>query len=72
MVKISKEFSGVKALDEVHLKVRPGKVHVICGENGAGKSTLMKVLNGSYTADSGDIFCICTFLVIKQVNCTLW
>ncbi|MDR1389553.1 MAG: sugar ABC transporter ATP-binding protein [Treponema sp.] len=56
MVKISKEFPGVKALNDVNLKVRPGKVHVICGENGAGKSTLMKVLNGSYTADSGDIF----------------
>jgi ABC-type sugar transport system ATPase subunit len=53
---VVKEFPGVKALDGVNLCVRPGKVHVICGENGAGKSTLMKVLNGTYTADSGEIY----------------
>ena len=52
---ISKSFSGIPALKAVNLKVRPGTVHVICGENGAGKSTLMKILNGAYTADSGEI-----------------
>ena len=52
---VSKSFPGVRALNAVDLRVRPGKVHVICGENGAGKSTLMKVLNGTYTADSGEI-----------------
>ena len=36
---ISKEFPGVKALDNVDLVVRPGTVHALMGENGAGKST---------------------------------
>jgi inositol transport system ATP-binding protein len=52
---VVKTFPGVRALDGVKLQVRPGKVHVICGENGAGKSTLMKVLNGTYQADGGEI-----------------
>ncbi|WP_010257966.1 sugar ABC transporter ATP-binding protein [Treponema primitia] len=55
MFNVVKTFPGVRALDGVDLKVRPGKVHIICGENGAGKSTLMKVLNGMYAADSGEI-----------------
>lgn len=41
---ITKEFPGVKALDGVSIKVRPGSVHALMGENGAGKSTLMKCL----------------------------
>ncbi len=45
---ITKNFSGVKALDGVSIEVRRGQVHAICGENGAGKSTLMKVLSGVY------------------------
>lgn len=52
---ISKEFPGVKALDDVTLKVRPGSVHALMGENGAGKSTLMKCLFGIYKQDSGEI-----------------
>ncbi len=56
MNNISKEFPGVKALDNVQLKVRPGTVHALMGENGAGKSTLMKCLFGIYHADSGEIF----------------
>jgi len=52
---ISKEFPGVKALDNVTLKVRPGTVHALMGENGAGKSTLMKCLFGIYKQDLGDI-----------------
>lgn len=55
MNNISKEFPGVKALDNVTLKVRPGTVHSLMGENGAGKSTLMKCLFGIYKPDSGDI-----------------
>ncbi|MDP5276295.1 xylose ABC transporter ATP-binding protein [Chengkuizengella axinellae] len=48
MKQITKEFPGVKALDEVTFKVSKGEVHALCGENGAGKSTLMKVLSGLY------------------------
>ncbi len=54
---ITKEFSGVKALDDVNLKVERGEIHAICGENGAGKSTLMNVLSGVYPFGtySGDV-----------------
>lgn len=52
---ISKSFPGVKALDDVELCIRPGTVHMMMGENGAGKSTLMKILNGLYTKDEGEI-----------------
>jgi putative multiple sugar transport system ATP-binding protein len=52
MRSITKTFPGVKALDDVSLKVRTGEIHAICGENGAGKSTLMKVLSGVYPAGS--------------------
>jgi len=45
---ITKTFPGVKALQDVNLKVHRGEIHAICGENGAGKSTLMKVLSGVY------------------------
>ena len=52
---ISKEFPGVKALDNVNLTVRAGTVHALMGENGAGKSTLMKCLFGIYNRDAGTI-----------------
>ena len=55
MKNITKSFPGVKALDDVTLRLRPGKVHALMGENGAGKSTLMKCLFGIYAKDSGEI-----------------
>lgn len=55
MSNICKSFPGVKALDGVQLKVRPGTVHALMGENGAGKSTLMKCLFGVYIEDEGEI-----------------
>jgi methyl-galactoside transport system ATP-binding protein len=55
MQNISKEFPGVRALDDVTLQVRPGTVHALMGENGAGKSTLMKCLFGLYWPDHGQI-----------------
>ncbi|MEB3104016.1 sugar ABC transporter ATP-binding protein [Ferviditalea candida] len=52
---ITKEFPGVKALDQIRLKVRKGTVHALMGENGAGKSTLMKIIFGIYIPDKGSI-----------------
>ncbi len=55
--KISKTFSGVKALQNVDLRINAGKIHALAGENGAGKSTLMKIIVGVYQpdADSGEM-----------------
>ena len=52
---ISKSFPGVKANDEINLKIQEGTIHAIVGENGAGKSTLMKILYGMLKQDSGSI-----------------
>ena len=53
---VEKSFPGVKALSNVNFSVKKGTVHVLCGENGAGKSTLMKIINGIYHPDNGQIF----------------
>ncbi|EOD01779.1 ribose ABC transporter ATP-binding protein RbsA [Caldisalinibacter kiritimatiensis] len=55
MKNITKEFPGVKALDNVNLRVYKGNVMALLGENGAGKSTLMKILSGVYKKDVGKI-----------------
>ena len=53
MRNVSKTFPGVKALDQINLRVKRGSVHALMGENGAGKSTLMKILYGIYIPDEG-------------------
>ena len=53
--KVSKEFPGVLALNEVNLNLTGGTVHALLGENGAGKSTLIKIITGVYVADSGSM-----------------
>ena len=55
MIDISKSFFGVKVLDSVNFEVTSGEIHALAGENGAGKSTLMKILQGVYALDSGEI-----------------
>ena len=68
---ITKEFPGVKALDNVNFAVKRGSIHALVGENGAGKSTLMNVLSGwyPYGSYSGDIVYdgeVCKFSKIKD------
>ncbi|MCA0757842.1 sugar ABC transporter ATP-binding protein [Paenibacillus sp. N4] len=53
---ITKRFPGVKALDNVYFKLRPGEIHALMGENGAGKSTFIKVITGVHSPDGGEIF----------------
>ncbi len=71
MRNITKEFPGVRALDNVSLSVGEGEIHALCGENGAGKSTLMNVLSGiyGYGTYTGDIIYdgnLCKFQSIKD------
>ncbi|SIQ39146.1 putative multiple sugar transport system ATP-binding protein [Alkalispirochaeta americana] len=49
---VTKEFPGVRALDDVSIRVKRGEIHGICGENGAGKSTLMGVVSGVHPRGS--------------------
>jgi len=52
---ISKSFPGVKALDDINLKIKKGEVHALVGENGAGKTTLIRVVSGIYKQDTGTV-----------------
>ena len=52
---VTKQFPGVRALDQVCFDLKRGEVHAVCGENGAGKSTLMKIVSGQYQPDGGSI-----------------
>jgi ribose transport system ATP-binding protein len=52
---ITKIFPGVRALDNVDLRVKEGEIHALMGENGAGKSTLIKIITGVYKQNEGDM-----------------
>lgn len=56
MHNIIKTFPGVRALNHVDFRLRPGELHGLVGKNGAGKSTLMNVLVGIYQPDQGEIY----------------
>lgn len=53
---ITREFPGVKALDDVSVIFKEGEIHALMGENGAGKSTLMKIITGIYRPDLGGVY----------------
>lgn len=53
---ITREFPGVKALDDVSVQFERGEIHALMGENGAGKSTLMKIITGIYRPDLGSVW----------------
>jgi ribose transport system ATP-binding protein len=52
---VSKQFGGVRALDDVSFDVEKGEIHALLGENGAGKSTILKILNGVHSPSAGTI-----------------
>ena len=52
---VSKQFSGVRAVDSLSFEVRPGEIFALLGPNGAGKSTLVRIIVGIFRADSGSV-----------------
>jgi len=56
MKNVCKEFPGVKALQDVSLDIIRGEIHGLVGENGAGKSTFIKIIGGSYSLSSGEMY----------------
>lgn len=53
--KLSKNFGGLSALDEINFTVSPGEIASVIGPNGAGKTTLFNLLTGVYVPDKGEI-----------------
>ncbi|MDC1185132.1 ATP-binding cassette domain-containing protein, partial [Alphaproteobacteria bacterium] len=55
LTNVTKNFPGVKALDNANFKLKKGSIHALLGENGAGKSTMIKIITGVYKQDFGDL-----------------
>lgn len=53
---ITKQFPGVRALDDVSMAIAQSEIHALCGENGAGKSTLMNLISGNLKPNEGAIY----------------
>lgn len=64
---ISKEYPGVKALQNVDFDLQKGEVHILLGENGAGKSTFTQIIAGAVINDSGEIYL--DGELVKMKNC---
>ena len=52
---LNKSFTGVQALKNIDVLIKPGEIHCLAGENGCGKSTLIKCISGVYVPDSGEV-----------------
>jgi ABC-type sugar transport system ATPase subunit len=68
LTNVKKVFPGVIALKDMHLALKKGEVHAVCGENGAGKSTLMKIITGVYQPDEGEMLLHGEKVQIKEPN----
>lgn len=68
MIGITKDFPGIRANDDITLRLIRGEIHALLGENGAGKSTLMSVLFGLYQPDAGEIRKNGASIAIKNPN----
>jgi rhamnose transport system ATP-binding protein len=55
LVRVSKSFPGVHALQDIDLVLQAGRIHALVGENGAGKSTLINILSGLLLPDAGEV-----------------
>jgi rhamnose transport system ATP-binding protein len=65
---ITKNYPGVKALDNVHFQLKKGEIHALMGENGAGKSTLIKAITGVHEPDAGEIILNGRYVHFKNPN----
>jgi ribose transport system ATP-binding protein len=55
LMKVSKRYPGVRALDRMDFTLEPGEVHVLFGENGAGKSTMISIVAGATQPTEGNL-----------------